>query len=117
VSLFGLFEAKIMNSMKIGEGSSSGDEPRKIDLLHEILEENKFEEHSRKLKLFKYDDILKMSLVFLMDLFGIEFGAIYSFRIGEIRKRLNLGKNLLLSSSKTHLLSLHFFFSPYLILL
>jgi len=27
---------------------------------------------------------------------------------------LNLGKNLLLSSSKTHLLSLHFFFSPYL---
>jgi len=46
-------------------------------------------------------------------IFGAEDGILYSMNLEEIRKK-QTGMNLLLSSSKSHLLSLHFFFSPYL---
>jgi len=97
VSLFGLFEAKIMNSMKIGEGSSSGDEPRKKDLLAEM---QITDQHAKELEGYSFEEILALTMEQLIAIFGAAKGILYSNRLEKIRKRLNLGKNHHLSSPK-----------------
>jgi len=85
-----------MNSMKIGEGSSSGDEPRKKDLLTEM---QITDQHAKKLTRYSSEKILALTKEDLIAIFGAEDGIFYSMSLEKIRKR-NLGKNHHLSSPK-----------------
>jgi len=74
--------------MNTGEASSSRNEQRKVNLLKEFLEITKFEEHSRKLNFFRYDDILLLNKPQLKGFFGEGFGVLYASRLEKIREWL-----------------------------
>jgi len=76
-----------MNSMKIGEGSSSGDEPRKKDLLTEM---QITDQHAKELEGYSSEKILALTKEDLIAIFGAAKGILYSMNLEKIRKMLNL---------------------------
>lgn len=72
--------------MKNGEGNSSGDEQRKVDLLREI---RITEEQSQKFAKYSFDEVLSLNEEDLIFFFGIEDGILYTMNLEKIRKRLN----------------------------